>query len=116
MRRLPPDGQSIFSGFLKNEFVESRWFRRGWTLQELVAPSCMVFFDKNWLEMGTKSSLCDQISAITNIDKKFLLGQPIHTASIATRVSWASHRETKRTEDFAYWSAQAVSASLVMAG
>ena len=40
-----------------SEFSESRWFKRGWTLQELIAPSIVLFFDQKWQEIGTKSSL-----------------------------------------------------------
>ena len=43
-------------------FKRSRWFTRGWTLQELIAPSMVIFFDSDWEEIGTKSSL--QISLI----------------------------------------------------
>lgn len=43
-------------------FNRSRWFTRGWTLQELIAPSMVIFFDSDWEEIGTKSSI--QISLI----------------------------------------------------
>ncbi|EFW99510.1 het domain containing protein [Grosmannia clavigera kw1407] len=35
----------------------SRWFKRGWTLQELLAPDEVVFVDRCWREMGTKRTL-----------------------------------------------------------
>ncbi|MCJ1400757.1 hypothetical protein MMC11_003965 [Xylographa trunciseda] len=48
-------------------FARCRWFTRGWTLQELLAPQCMVFYGKNWEEIGTKASLQVVISRVTGI-------------------------------------------------
>ncbi|KAK7995967.1 ankyrin repeat-containing domain protein [Apiospora marii] len=53
---------------LHREFCNSVWFKRGWTLQELVAPSEVVFFDSNWHDLGTKHSLVSLIHKITRID------------------------------------------------
>jgi hypothetical protein len=44
-------------GPLHSDFVRSRWFRRGWTLQELLAPPSVVFFDYNWNRFGTKHDM-----------------------------------------------------------
>ena len=79
-------------------FQSSKWFTRGWTLQELLAPGTVVFFDKNWMEFGTKESLEDQVISITGIRHLF----DFEKASIAQRFSWASKRETTRIEDTAY--------------
>ena len=79
-------------------FQSSKWFTRGWTLQELLAPGTVVFFDKNWMEFGTKESLEDQVISITGIRHLF----NIEAASIAQKFSWASKRETTRIEDTAY--------------
>lgn len=79
-------------------FQSSKWFTRGWTLQELLAPGTVVFFDKNWKEFGTKESLEDQVISITGIRHLF----DFEKASIAQRFSWASKRETTRIEDTAY--------------
>ncbi|KAJ4224929.1 hypothetical protein NW757_014308 [Fusarium falciforme] len=35
-------------------FRESRWFTRGWTLQELLAPPLVEFFDSSWRSIGLK--------------------------------------------------------------
>ncbi|KAF2497986.1 HET-domain-containing protein [Lophium mytilinum] len=79
------------------------WFTRGWTLQELLAPSDIVFYDKSWYEIGTRNSLAEEISRITGIDTDFLLGyRQIFEASVAQRMSWASIRSTTRPEDIAY--------------
>jgi hypothetical protein len=80
----------------------SKWFTRGWTLQELLGPSKLLFFNAAWEAIGTREELADEISHITNIDEFYLRGGPISEASIAERMSWASVRETKRTEDIAY--------------
>jgi len=82
--------------------ADSRWFTRGWTLQELIAPSVVVFLDANWQELGTKSSLQAELSKITGIPEKVLLGCDPSTESIAQRMSWASKRQTSRVEDKAY--------------
>ena len=84
-------------------FERSRWFTRGWTLQELIAPREIVFFDGNWKELGDKASLGTRISQCTRIPESILLGeQDLDTFSIAQRMSWASERQTSRAEDRAY--------------
>lgn len=82
-------------------FTRSRWFTRGWTLQELLAPSTLVFYGKDWVEIGTKSNLLETISKITYIEPR-VLSDDAGEISIATRMSWASKRETRRKEDMAY--------------
>jgi len=84
-------------------FESSRWFKRGWTLQELLAPEAIEFYDSDWDFLGTKSSLIDRIFAATSINKIYLLHRAaIEDASIAAKFSWASTRETTREEDMAY--------------
>ncbi|KAL2068712.1 hypothetical protein VTL71DRAFT_15050 [Oculimacula yallundae] len=53
----------------------SRWFSRGWTLQELIAPASILFFDRNWQWFGTKSSFESVITDITGIDANVLAGK-----------------------------------------
>jgi hypothetical protein len=79
-------------------FHDSKWFTRGWTLQELLAPETVVFFDRNWIEIGTKSSLAPLISSITGIQHLFSFKK----ACVAQKMSWAAKRETTRVEDRAY--------------
>ncbi|KAK0644665.1 heterokaryon incompatibility protein-domain-containing protein [Cercophora newfieldiana] len=81
---------------------KSRWFTRGWTLQELIAPAVVVFLDQNWHQIGTKSTLQRELSYITGIPGKVLLDSDPSTASVAQRMSWASNRQTTRLEDQAY--------------
>ncbi|KAK0712058.1 hypothetical protein B0H67DRAFT_518816 [Lasiosphaeris hirsuta] len=81
----------------------SRWFTRGWTLQELLAPSAVIFLDAAWHEIGTKSDLHEALSEITGIPSAVLQGTSTpSSASVAQRMSWASKRETTRPEDLAY--------------
>ncbi|KAI1414886.1 HET-domain-containing protein [Hypoxylon sp. FL1857] len=84
--------------------AECEWFFRGWTLQELIAPRIVDFYNKDWQRFGSKSDkdVCKAISEITNIDAEFLLGADVESASVAKRMSWASKRKTSRTEDVAY--------------
>ena len=80
----------------------SRWFTRGWTLQELLAPTRVVFYSSDWVELGTRSSLSGLVSSITTIVEGYLSGDNLKTASVAERMSWAAHRQTSRSEDVAY--------------
>ena len=84
-------------------FHSSRWFTRGWTLQELLAPANLIFFSSGGRRIGTKLELSEDISSITSIDEEYLTrNQPLSQASIAKRMSWVSRRKTTRTEDLAY--------------
>jgi hypothetical protein len=83
---------------IDSDFRRSKWFTRGWTLQELLAPHWIQFFDEEWTEIGTKSSLQDLITSITGISHLF----NFHDASVAQKMCWASKRETTRLEDQAY--------------
>ena len=91
-------GESISGS--RQTFRMSRWFSRGWTLQELLAPRSVVFYDKDWIEIGTKKSLQAEISAATNINPLCLNNHD--AASTAQKLSWAAHRQTTREEDMAY--------------
>lgn len=83
--------------------AQSKWFTRGWTLQELIAPHTVVFYSSDWLELGTKWTLCNQIATRTGIDEEVLSGRKtLASRSIARRMSWACKRDTTRTEDQAY--------------
>ncbi|KAL1941953.1 hypothetical protein VTO73DRAFT_6483 [Trametes versicolor] len=87
----------------ESPFRKSRWHKRGWTLQELLAPTVVVFLSCDWRIMGTKHSLAHLIHAITGIDTCILTGErALEDFSVACRMSWASSRETKRVEDEAY--------------
>ncbi|KAF2815615.1 HET-domain-containing protein [Mytilinidion resinicola] len=83
-------------------FARSRWFKRGWTLQELIAPSSVAFFNEAWQFIGTRSELGAFISETTGIDRAVLDGEDPGLSSIAKRMSWAAGRKTTRVEDIAY--------------
>ncbi|KAF4950090.1 hypothetical protein FGADI_8429 [Fusarium gaditjirri] len=89
---------------LRAQIRGSRWFTRGWTLQELIAPRNLVFYAADWSRIGRKDrSLADLITSLTNIDKMYLSGQRnINRASVSKRMSWLANRTTTRTEDMAY--------------
>jgi hypothetical protein len=81
----------------------SRWFTRGWTLQELIAPRVVIFWSRNWVKIGSKLELRASLHAITNIPARVLKGNTsVGGYSIACRMSWAARRETTRVEDTAY--------------
>jgi hypothetical protein len=85
------------------DFEASEWFKRGWTLQELLAPRTATFYNKNWEVLGTRSALAMRIENFTGIGIPYLTGSDSFvSASIATRMGWASGRKTTRTEDRAY--------------
>ena len=74
----------------------SRWFKRGWTLQELLAPSNVVFYTANWSIIGTRTQLKIPLSQITGVPADYLTGvKPIWVASIAKRMSWMAKRVTE---------------------
>ncbi|KAM5531965.1 hypothetical protein V8D89_014365 [Ganoderma adspersum] len=88
----------------RSHFRRSRWFTRGWTLQELLAPRFVEFLSEDWAPIGSKHTLVDLIETITKIDYKALLQHQgtLDKFSIAQRLSWAANRETTREEDRAY--------------
>ena len=80
-----------------------RWFSRGWTLQELIAPSELVFYDSNWAKFGTKREFIRGLSAITKIEEGVLRNADfLAAAHVGKKMSWAAFRETTRIEDIAY--------------
>ena len=94
---------------VERAFCVSKWFTRGWTLQELLAPDHVYFIDQSWAKvLGDKISIFVLIAKITRIDEHVLLDyfrpEPIRSLgySVAKRMSWASHRVCTRGEDVAY--------------
>ncbi|KAI1327800.1 HET-domain-containing protein [Xylariaceae sp. FL0255] len=106
----------------------SRWMKRGWTMQELIAPSQVRFFDMNWNELGDRLGMASLLSEVTRIDRSVLsrnqapghthniqagvlcvlCGKPaeveriLDQISIASKMSWSARRETTRSEDRSY--------------
>ncbi|KAM0265191.1 hypothetical protein ACHAQJ_000344 [Trichoderma viride] len=89
-------------------FRTAKWFTRGWTLQELIAPPEVKFFSQDWKAIGVKADLALCIAEITGIawtcllKPKFSKSNPLRGYSVAQRLSWASRRSTTRIEDQAY--------------
>ena len=82
-------------------FESSDWFTRGWTLQELLAPKTMWFFDRYWRFLGTKDTMKARIKNVTGIEAKYLQGD-VSQACMAVKMSWLARRQTKEIEDIAY--------------
>jgi hypothetical protein len=83
-------------------FRQSRWFRRGWTLQELIAPASVEFFSQEGDRLGSKKTLEHDVYEITGVATEALRGGPLSRFTVEERMSWAKHRETKHPEDEAY--------------
>jgi hypothetical protein len=83
-------------------FRSSRWFTRGWTLQELLAPAIVEFFSQEGESLGSKTSLQIMIHEITSIPSEVLNGAPLSRFSVNERLRWAEGRMTGRDEDRAY--------------
>ncbi|KAF1362637.1 WD40 repeat-like protein [Lizonia empirigonia] len=84
------------------DFRGSEWFTRGWTLQELLAPSSVDFFTREWKKLGDKRSLMHQVHEVTGIPRQALQGAPLSEFSINKRLRWIEHRRTTYPEDKAY--------------
>jgi hypothetical protein len=91
---LEGNGESVFR--------QSRWFDRGWTLQELLAPHSVEFFSRNGARLGEKESLKHIIYEVTGIPVKALSGGDLSKFDVAQRFSWAANRQTTEEEDGAY--------------
>lgn len=85
-----------------NTFAKSLWFTRGWTLQELLAPTEVEFYAEDWTSLGTKLELSMVIAEITSIDVSAIEDFETSQFSVAQRILWAAMRTTTRREDEAY--------------
>ncbi|KAI0447192.1 HET-domain-containing protein [Xylaria telfairii] len=100
-------------------FRNSKWFTRGWTLQELIAPVNLIFFDKKWKTIfnvdkdqvliisktGTDAKVVEEITGIKlwyRYSMQSVDEYKLNKVPVATKLSWASQRHTTRIEDIAY--------------
>lgn len=89
---------------MEGDIQRSRWFTRGWTLQELIAPHQLRFYNSSWTYLGNRDhELSDAVGERTG-QGPHVLGNPkvLQDYSIARRMSWMANRETTRSEDRAY--------------
>lgn len=99
---------SVRSNLVRSErppeftFKESRWFTRGWTLQELLAPSTVEFFSKEGAKLGDKLSLAKEVHEVTDIPCSALYGEPLSDFGVQERIKWIEPRTTKIPADRAY--------------
>ena len=104
------DVRDLYEGSRSCEdvFSETRWFSRGWTLQELITSREVEFFDRSWTYISSRTSAARQIAPITGIDvalpqsNRGNLSETLASYSIAQRMSWSAMRTTTRIEDGAY--------------
>jgi hypothetical protein len=103
-----------------SELSRSRWFTRGWTLQELIAPHNLLFLGQDWRVIGIKEEFglfatqismtkyynkmfLSKISEITGIAESVLhFDLDIRLIPAAQKMAWAARRRTARDEDLAY--------------
>jgi hypothetical protein len=86
----------------ESAFRASKWFTRGWTLQELLAPRTVEFFSEEGNRLGDKGTLEQQIHEITGIPSTALRQYSLSQFDVEERFSWAKSRQTTRGEDKAY--------------
>lgn len=99
LKEIPKQSRPITDAHLSS----CRWFQRGWTLQELIAPSRVEFYDRLWTCIGTKVELRSVLSKITAIESAVLDDASLlPRLPVARRMSWAARRTTTRIEDMAY--------------
>ncbi|KFA56503.1 hypothetical protein S40293_01152 [Stachybotrys chartarum IBT 40293] len=85
-----------------DDITRSQWFTRGWTLQELIAPIRVLFYNSDWHQIGSKASHAKQIEQRTGIPSDVLAINSDQEYSVAQVFSWAAGRKTTRLEDEAY--------------
>jgi hypothetical protein len=85
-----------------SDFWRSRWFTRGWTLQELLAPRSVEFFSRECVRLGDKFSLSKQISEITGVNISAIQGAPLSQFSVDERFLRMERRQTTLEVDRVY--------------
>ena len=96
------DDIQAFRSTWDGAFRRSRWFTRGWTLQELLAPRIAEFFSQNDRLLGSKISLEREINEITQIPIAALRSSSFLGFGIEERINWVSKRRTTVQEDKVY--------------
>ncbi|KAF2033157.1 HET-domain-containing protein [Setomelanomma holmii] len=101
---VPAGGQDARSRAQQlDKLRTSRWFTRGWTLQELIAPKKRSWLSTDWKQIASQGDMVDTIAGITKVHARLLRNRSqLSTFCTAERMSWASARQTTRSEDLAY--------------
>jgi hypothetical protein len=86
----------------RDDILQSEWFTRGWTLQELIAPKRLIFFSSSWVPIGTKASLGKEIEEKHGVPNGAFSINDHEMWSTSQILSWAAKRRTTRVEDRAY--------------
>ncbi|KAK3174150.1 hypothetical protein OEA41_001394 [Lepraria neglecta] len=94
------DAKNTSEGEVAGAIQNSEWFKRGWTLQEMLASRSILFLDANWEPLGSRSELTPLISRATRISPEHL--RDFRRANIAQKMSWMADRTTTEEEDMAY--------------
>ncbi|KAF2729421.1 HET-domain-containing protein, partial [Polyplosphaeria fusca] len=102
MKRKVSDRDMEYRYTWEPAFRQSKWFKRGWTLQELIAPASVDFFSREWQKLGDKRLLTQQIQEVTGIPETALQGTAMFRFSAKERFSWMQSRDTTKEEDKAY--------------
>jgi hypothetical protein len=99
-----PTANTNDNELLSSQVRNSRWFTRGWTLSELLAPPQLIFYAADWTVLGQRNdSLAELICEITGINQMYISGQyHARQASVGEKAFWMSNRRTTRVEDMAY--------------
>jgi len=92
----------LFDVSTSTTLKQSRWFTRGWTLQELLAPSSVDFFARDGIWLGNRETLKLKICDITRISVDALDGGRLSRFNVERRISWTNNRQTTIEEDQAY--------------
>ena len=96
------DSPQVMRHTWEDAFRASRWFTRGWTLQELLAPAILEFFSAEGKLLGDKQTLEGLIHHITSLPVAALRGTPLSAFTVNERLRWTKGRGTKKKEDQAY--------------
>jgi len=86
------------------------WMKRGWTLQELLAPRRIKLFNKQWMPMtGDRNDKSPEDTEVmvalgnaTGIHPEYLREFDPGPFKVDERMTWAAERKTTRVEDVAY--------------
>ncbi|KIK11922.1 hypothetical protein PISMIDRAFT_55099, partial [Pisolithus microcarpus 441] len=90
--------------------ASSVWFKRGWTLQELLAPPTLVFYMQDWsLALNsdannhkTDPTMLEEVQKATGVAVRHLKHFCPGMDDARSRLNWAACRRTTRAEDVAY--------------